>query len=76
MGESIQVSSEFRETLEAHRREGETLEETLRRLIGGPSPDVLAELVGDGESDELRTALKERRDAGRDRRDELRERFE
>jgi hypothetical protein len=75
MTESVEISSEFHEVLEAHRRENETLEDTLRRLIGGPSPEALAELVGD-EGDDLREAVRQKRAAGRNRRARLRERFE
>lgn len=38
MSESVQVSDEFHEFLESRRREDETMEETLRRLVGRPRP--------------------------------------
>jgi len=76
MAESIEISSEFHEVLESHRREGETLEDTLRRLIGGPSPEALAEVVGAEDIDTLRDAVRRKRAAGRNRRATLREQFE
>lgn len=39
MASTIRVSDEFREFVKAHNREDETMEETLRRLIGGPDPE-------------------------------------
>ena len=38
MASTIRVSDEFREFVKAHNRDDETMEETLRRLIGGPDP--------------------------------------
>lgn len=38
MASTIRVSDEFREFVKAHNRGDETMEETLRRLIGGPDP--------------------------------------
>jgi len=43
MASTIRVSDEFREFVKAHNRGDETMEETLRRLIGGPDP---ADVVG------------------------------
>lgn len=78
MVKTIRVSDEFHEVLKAHSREGETMEETLRRVMGGPDPAVLADVVGtEGETaDAAREAIERRRSRGRERRQEVRERFE
>ena len=78
MVKTIRVSDEFHEVLKAHSREGETMEETLRRVMGGPDPTVLAEVIGtDDETAEMvREAIETRRTRGRERRRELRERVE
>lgn len=79
MTKTIRVSDEFHETVMAHKREGETMEETLRRITRGPDPEVLAELVGGGDETtaaEMREAIERKRAGGRERREKLRERFE
>jgi len=78
MGKTIRVSEDFHEVVRAHNLDDETMEETLRRLMGGPSPEVLADVVG-GDDDvaaEMRDAIERKRDRGRERRADLRERFE
>lgn len=79
MPKTIRVSEDFHEVVKAHNRDDETMEETLRRLMGGPTPEALADVVG-GDDDEvaaeMRDAIAEKRDRGRERRSELRERFE
>jgi hypothetical protein len=79
MSKTIRVSEEFHELVEAHNREGETMEETLQRLTRGPDPEVLAEVIGGGDEEaaaRMREAIERKRDSGRDRREALRERFE
>lgn len=78
MAKTIRVSEEYHALLKAHNRDGETMEETLRRLTGGPDPEVLAGIVADSEHDsaELRAAIERRRECGRSRRASLRERYE
>lgn len=79
MSKTIRVSEEFHELVRAHNREGETMEETLRRLTRGPDPEVLAEVVAGGDdraAREMRAAIEARREAGRERREGLRRRFE
>lgn len=76
MAKTIRVSEDFHALLKAHAREGETMEDALRRLVGGPSPEVLAEVVGtDSETaTAVREAIRTRRKLGRDRRSTHRER--
>ncbi|MFB6189170.1 MAG: hypothetical protein ABEI57_04740 [Halapricum sp.] len=78
MAKTIRVSENFHEVVSAHNRSGETMEETLRRLMGGPAPEALADVIdGDEETAaEMREAINRKRDRGRDTREDLRERFE
>lgn len=78
MAKTIRVSEAYHAVLKAHNREGETMEETLRRLMGGPDPEILAELIEpDAEtSAAVRDAIARRRDQSRERRASIRERFE
>lgn len=78
MAKTIRVSEAFHALLGAHNRDDETMEETLHRLIGGPDPNVLAEVIGsdDATTDEMRRAIARKRERGRDRRTVVRERFE
>ena len=46
---TIRVSKELLTRIEAHRRDGETLNETLNRLIRGPSLRELAGILSDEE---------------------------
>lgn len=62
MASTIRVSEEFREFVNAHNRDDETMEETLRRLIGGPDPsDVVGFL-----SEETATVIEEHAEAQRE----------
>ena len=45
MPKSIRVSEPFHTYLKTHNRDGETMEETLCRLIGDSSPDANSSLV-------------------------------
>lgn len=78
MAKTIRVSEEFHELVWAHKRDDETMEETLHRLIGGPDPAVLAEIIGgdDPTAEEMRAAINRKREHGRNRRSAVRERFE
>jgi hypothetical protein len=60
----------------AHNREGETMEETLRRLLGGPHLEEVAGILSPETADEVRERLeaKHERDAVDNR--SLRKRFE
>jgi len=48
---SIQVSEAFHSYVEAHKKEDETLGETLVRLTGGPRPEIVAGLVSEETAD-------------------------
>lgn len=62
MGEAkktIRVSEEVHARIEAHRREGETLGETLERLLRGPSLRELAGILSDEEAEAFEAAIEE-----------------
>ena len=61
MTRSFRVSPEFHEYVESHRRDDETMEETLRRLIGGPDPDEVAGILSDETADAIEARFERRR---------------
>lgn len=58
MVKTIRVSDEYHEWVKAHNREGETMEETLRRLTGGQDPKNLAGILSPEEAAEAKEAAK------------------
>ena len=56
---TIRVSEALHARIKAHNREGETLSETLERLVGGPSLRELAGVLSDDEADAFREAIEE-----------------
>jgi hypothetical protein len=63
MSKSVRISEEFHEFVRAHSREGETMEETLRRLIGGPHPEDVAGILSTETAERMRERLREKREA-------------
>ena len=81
MSKTIRVSDGFHELITAHKRDEETMEETLKRMVGGPDPRVLKErgIIGTADNERanaMRDAIERKRESGRDRRDGLREHVE
>ena len=76
MSKSVRISEEFHEFVKAHNREGETMEETLRRLIGGPHPEDVAGILSTETAERMRERLREKREADLGGKRELRDRFE
>ena len=79
MVKTIRVSEEFHELVASHKREDETMEEALRRLVGGPSPEMLERALAGGDRDaaaEMRSIIERGRERERERAAELRDRFE
>ena len=76
MSKSVRISTEFHEFVKAHNREGETMEETLRRLIGGPHPEDVSGILSSETAEEMRDRLDTKREADVDGKADLRERFE
>ncbi|MFC5973860.1 antitoxin VapB family protein [Halomarina salina] len=75
MSKSIRVSEEYHAFLKAHKREGETMEETLRRLTGGPDPELVAGILSDDMADEIENRLARKRESDADSKDALRDRL-
>lgn len=75
MSKSVRISEEFHEFVKAHKRDDETMEETLRRLIGGPHPENVVGIISSETAETMRTRLKEKDDMDLDGKQELRERF-
>ena len=76
MSKSVRISEEFHEFIASHNRDGETMEETLRRLIGGPEPEEVAGILSSETANTMRERLDEKRDRDVEGKRELRERFE
>lgn len=70
----MRVSEEFHEFVKSHKREDETMEEAIRRLIGGPHPEEVAGVLSSDTAEELRRRLRDKEDS--EDRHLVRERFE
>lgn len=57
MVKTIRVSKEYHDWLSAHKRDGETMEETLRRMTRGPNPDDVAGLLTEAEAEDAKRAV-------------------
>lgn len=67
MVKTIRVLEEYHEWLNAHKEDGETMEETLRRMTRGPHPSDVAGLLSEEEADEAKAAVDRLRRGDRDR---------
>lgn len=76
MSKSVRVSETFHEFVKAHKREEETMEETLRRLIGGPNPEDVSGILSSETAENMRERLKEKCDPDVEGKRKLREQFE
>lgn len=76
MSKTVRVSEEFHEFVTAHKRADETMEETLRRLVGGPHPEDVAGILSEETAEEMRERLERKRVADRTDKRDLREQFE
>jgi len=76
MVKTIRVSEEYHEWLTAHKRSGETMEETLRRMTRGPYPGDIAGLLTEKEAEEAKEAVGRLRGRDRDRLDAARGAFD
>jgi len=76
MSKSVRVSEEFHEFVKEHKREDETMEEVLRRLIGGPDPEKVAGILSSETAEKMRKHINEKDDIDEESKRELRERFE
>lgn len=76
MSKSVRLSEEFHAYLKAHKRADETMEDTLRRLIGGPHPVEVAGILSPETADAIEEGLARRRATDVESKEELRELFE
>jgi hypothetical protein len=76
MSKSVRISEEFHEFVKEHKRDDETMEETLRRLIGGPHPEKVAGILSSETADEMRERIEGKRETAADGKNEVREHFE
>lgn len=60
MSKTIRVSEEVHALVASHQREGETMEETLKRLVGGPHPEEVAGLLSDETAEAMHDSIAER----------------
>ena len=67
MVKTIRVSEEYHEWLNAHKEDGETMEETLRRMTRGPHPSDVAGLLTEEEAEDAKDAVGRLRGGDRDR---------
>ena len=75
MSKSVRISEEFHEFVKAHKQDDETMEETLRRLIGGPHPENVAGILSSETAANMRERIETKREADVEGKYELRERF-
>lgn len=61
MSKSVRLSEEFHEYVKAHKRADETMEDTLRRLIGGPHPEEVAGILSPETAEAIEEDLERRR---------------
>ncbi|WP_152042428.1 hypothetical protein [Salinigranum salinum] len=66
MVKTIRVSEEYHAWLSAHKRDDETMEETLRRMTRGPNPEDVAGLLTEAEAEEAKEAVRGLRNRDRD----------
>ncbi|AGB16822.1 hypothetical protein Halru_2236 [Halovivax ruber XH-70] len=76
MSKSMRISEEFHEYIASHKRDDETMEDTLRRLIGGPHPEEVAGILSSDTAATMRSRLDTKHEVDADEKRELRERFE
>lgn len=76
MVKTLRVSEEYHAWLMAHNREGETVEETLRRMTRGPHPGDVAGLLSEPEAAKAKAAVRRLRDRDQDRLGAVRDAFD
>lgn len=75
MSKSVRISEELHAFIKSHKREDETMEETLRRLIGGPHPADVAGILSSETAERMRNRLEDKHEADAEGKRDLRERF-
>lgn len=76
--ETVDLPESIKGVLEEHQEPNEDIEETYERIKGTPGPEILMSILGSGinTGEEMRSAIENKRERGRNRRKELRQRFE
>lgn len=75
MGKTIRVSDELHALIKAHNRDGETMDETLTRLVGGPHPEAVAGFLTSETADVIRSHVEAKRERDVEDRQRLVERL-
>lgn len=75
MVETIRISEEYHEWLDAHKAEDETMEEALRRMTRGPRPGNVAGLLSAAEAEDAKAAVEDMDGRNRGRLDAARSAF-
>jgi hypothetical protein len=75
MSKSVRLSEEFHARIKAHNRDDETMEDTLRRLIGGPSPAEITGILSDETAAGMREAIDATSENAGNKRERLPERL-
>ena len=68
---TISLDEEAYERLKAHKREGESFSEVVKRIAGERSWTEVAGILSDAEAEELERVVGNGRDRSRDRRDRI-----
>jgi len=68
---TISLDEEAYERLKAHKREGESFSDVVKRIAGERSWGEVAGLLSDEEAEQLETVIEEGRERSRERRERL-----
>lgn len=76
MAKTIRVSDELHALIKARNREGETMDETLKRLVGGPHPEEVAGFLSGETAEAIRAHIEAKRERDAESRRRIVERIE
>lgn len=54
MSKSVSISKHLHEFIKAHKQDDETMDEPIRRLIGGPHSEAVAGILSEETADTMR----------------------
>lgn len=75
MAKTVKISDAYHSWIKAHNREDETMEETIRRLTGGPHPEDVAGLLSAEEAEAMKEAVDRIPGSDRRRKERASDRF-